>query len=99
MTTNTVTMERCYKAFENKVNKAHCMGASMRVFVIVAGMLDRQTENRLLASFWHTAYFISGLSVGNGYMEYTFGQQYANSTKESIAQILTINNIPYFEIQ
>lgn len=74
------------------------MGASMRVFVIVTGILDKKTENRLLSSFWDTAYFISGLYVGDGYMEYTFGQQYASASKESIAQILYTSNIPYFEI-
>lgn len=74
------------------------MSASMKVFVILTGVLSDVDQNRLLASMWRIGYLISISREENGYIEYCYGQQFAHSTREDISQILTSNNIEFFNI-
>ena len=74
------------------------MGASMNVFVILTGVLSDAEEHRLLAAMWRVGCLISISREENGYVEYCYGQQFAHSTREDIAQILTSNNIEFFNI-
>ena len=69
----------------------------MKFFDIVLWDTTQQQTDAILAVMWRVAYFVSW-DESNGYMTYTFGQQYSNYGKSDIENLLSINGIRFLSV-